>query len=124
MKISRTGHCGNSSKNRLIENIAISLAERDLQVLEEVLTDDFRWAEAGVDVFRDRDAFLRDLADESAVDAITIFHVSSHGRVGAVNGEVALPSSDIAFCHVIEFGNAKGNTIKTITSYSIAVGDR
>ncbi|MEQ8557638.1 MAG: nuclear transport factor 2 family protein [Henriciella sp.] len=104
--------------------MAISLADRDPRAFEEVLTDDFRWVRAGEAVSRGRDAFLRYLADESAADAITIFHVSTDGQTGAVNGEIAMPATDIAFCHVFEFGSAAGNTIKTITSYLIPLAYR
>ena len=124
MRISRSGDCGNSPKNQFVEDIAISLADRDASAFEENLTDDFRWIRAGEAVSRGKDAFLKYLEEERAAEAIKIFHVSSHGNIGAANGEIARASGDVAFCHVVEFSSATGSTIKTITSYLIPMSYR
>ena len=124
MRISRSGDCGNSPKNQFVEDIAISLADRDASAFEENLTDDFRWIRAGEAVSRGRDAFLKYLEEERAADAIKIFHVSSHGKVGAVNGELSRASGDVAFCHVVTFSSATGTMIKTITSYMVPLAYR
>lgn len=124
MRISRSGECGNSPKNEFAEDIAISLAERDHRAFEDNLTEDFRWVRAGETMSYGREAFLRQIEGESAAEAVTIFHVTTHGRVGAVNGELALRSGYIAFCHMIEFGTAKADTIKTITSYFVSLDYR
>ena len=124
MRISRSGACGNSPKNEFAEDIAISLAERDHRAFENNLTEDFRWVVAGETLSYGREAFLRQIEGDSPADAVTVFHVTTHGRVGAVNGELALRSGYVAFCHVIEFGDAKGETIKTITSYLVPLDYR
>ncbi|MEQ9316012.1 MAG: hypothetical protein RLN72_09170 [Henriciella sp.] len=124
MRISRSGECGNSPKNELVEDIAILLAERNVAGQEDLLTDDFKGVEAGDPMSRGRDAFLRHLSGKPAAEAITVFHVSSHGRVGAVNGEMVARTGLVAFCHVVEFGNLDANTVKTITSYLVPVDDR
>lgn len=123
MRISRSGECGNSPKNEFAEDIAILLAERNAAGLEDLLTDDFKGVEAGDSMSRGREAFLRHLSGKAAAEAITVFHVSTHGRVGAVNGEMATRTGLLAFCHVIEFGNLNADTVKTITSYLVPMDD-
>jgi hypothetical protein len=54
--------------------------------------------------------------------ALSIEHVMSHGRSGAVNGVAAFGRKRRAFCLVGEFGNAKGCDVREMTSYSIALG--
>jgi hypothetical protein len=53
--------------------------------------------------------------------ALTIAHVMSHGRSGAVDGVVVFGDKERAFCHVFEFGSAKGDDVSGITTYSVAI---
>ncbi len=53
--------------------------------------------------------------------AITIEHAISHGRTGAINGEVQFGRKRRAFCLVVEFTSAKGSKVREITSYSVAL---
>lgn len=124
MRISRSGECGNSPKNELVEDIAIALAQSDPTAFDGVISDDFRRVTVGDAISQGKDTFLRQLEADAAADAVTVFHVSSHGKTGAVNGEMALKSGNIAFCHVIEFTSAASTSVKTITSYLIPLDYR
>jgi hypothetical protein len=53
---------------------------------------------------------------------LTIRHIATHGKAGAVDGTVRLENGKLrAFCHMYEFSNSKGSAIKEITSYFIDI---
>ena len=55
------------------------------------------------------------------VQDLTIEHVLSHGRAGAVDGVVEFGNKRRAFCQVYELSNAAGSRVKALTSYSISL---
>ncbi len=65
-------------------------------------------------------ALLQTLDKTDDVTQLTIEHVISHGRVGAVNGAVQRGGKTNDFCDVFEFANAKAERVKSIRSYVIA----
>jgi hypothetical protein len=60
-------------------------------------------------------------AQETAeAKTVTIHHVVTHGKAGAVNGTMKLKDGrSRQFCDVHEFTNAKGTSVRAITSYVI-----
>jgi hypothetical protein len=50
---------------------------------------------------------------------LTIEHVISHGKAGAVNGVVEFGEKRRAFCFVFEFSSARGTEVSGITSFSV-----
>ncbi len=121
-RIIPSGDCGNSPKNALLQDVTIALAKRDVDFLLSHVTDDVIWEVVGSDVVEGKAAFARavDARTASDVTQLTIDHVMSHGRVGAVNGTAEYrdaKSSD--FCGVFEFANAKGERVRAIRSYVI-----
>jgi hypothetical protein len=51
-----------------------------------------------------------------------MYHIATHGKAGAINGRRKLKDGGIhAFCDVCEFSNAKGMSVKEITSYVIEI---
>ena len=53
---------------------------------------------------------------------MTIHAVITHGREGAINGEITMTDGHrYAFCDIYRFNSAKGNQIKAMTSYIIDV---
>jgi hypothetical protein len=122
-RIVPSADCGNSPKNTLLQDIAIAFAKRDAEFLLGRVTDDIRWEVVGGRVVEGREAFARALQTLGSVTQLTIDHVMSHGRVGAVNGLATHRDGAREFCDVYEFANAKAERIKSIKSYVIEQGD-
>jgi hypothetical protein len=60
--------------------------------------------------------------EKDKVVELTIHHVVSHGKAGAVDGMTKTKNGKIyAFCEVYEFSGAKGTSVREITSYVIEV---
>ena len=121
-RIIPSGDCGNSPKNTLLQDITIAFAKRDTRFLLDHVTDDIRWEVIGEHVVEGKPAFTQAL-EKLRLDAVvqlTIEHVVSHGRAGAVNGIADHHGTTSEFCDVFEFANAKGERVKTIRSYVIA----
>lgn len=121
-KITPSGDCGNSPKNIFVEKMTIALATHDGAFLKDSLVDDAVWHIVGKGIVYGR----QDLDELSVAQAqnlaeLTITHVLTHGKTGAVNGTRTYTSGVTeAFCDVYEFFNAKATKIQHITSYIIA----
>jgi ketosteroid isomerase-like protein len=122
-RIIPSADCGNSPKNTLLQDIAIAFAKRDADFLSDHVTDDVRWELVGAHAVAGLAALTRALKQSVDVSQLTIEHVMSHGRVGAVNGTVQRGAKVDDFCYVFEFANAKAERVKSIRSYVIARGD-
>lgn len=108
--------CGNSPKNRFVQDIAIALetgAEQGDQFDENVA-----WARTPDEQITGRDALVAVVAAKQSPAKVIVEHAISHGKVGAANGEVILPNGQsYRFCHVIAFSSVKANCVTTIASY-------
>jgi hypothetical protein len=114
--------CGNSPKNILLEKLTIALADGDPEFTLSSVTDDIRWTRVGNELIEGKVEFAEALEQATSDKAvvITIHHVATHGKVGAVNGTSKLKSGKtLAFCNVYVFSGAKGTSVKEITSYVI-----
>ena len=87
------------------------------------MTDDIQWEVVGGEVFQGRQAVLQALeqVDGSSILELSIWHVVTHGRSGAVNGTIQYAGAVRGFCDVFEFGCAKGTSVCQITSYQVDV---
>lgn len=114
--------CGNSPKNIFVQDLTIAFAKGDSKFLLDNVTDDIRWNKVGDELVEGKYKFaeaLKNLKENKAVQ-LTVQHVATHGKAGAVNGRIILRNGRTrAFCDVYEFSNAKGTAIKEITSYII-----
>jgi SnoaL-like protein len=117
--------CGNSPKNIFLTKLTTAFAKGDSKFILGSVTDDIRWNIVGDKVIEGKDRFaeaLKQMKGDTAV-ALTIDHVTTHGKAGAVNGTTKLKNGKThAFCDVYEFNNAKGTGVKEITSYVIEIG--
>lgn len=124
-KIIASTDCGNSPKNAFLQSLAVALASGDVQYILAGVTEDVRWNIIGREYIQGKGeltAALERMKTTRAVE-ITIHHVTSHGRAGAVNGTLLLQDGRTrAFCDVYEFSGAKGSSVREITSYVIEVG--
>lgn len=118
--------CGNSPKNIFLQDLTIAFAKGDSKLLLDKVTDDIRWDRIGEKLIEGKDDFAKALEKLKKDEAtqLTVHHVATHGKVGAVNGTKKLKSGKTyAFCDVYEFSNTKAVAVEEITSYVIHVNE-
>jgi len=116
--------CGNSPKNQFLEKLTIAFAQRDTGFILSSVTPDIGWQLVGEKQIQGKDAFAAALAQLAAdnVVELSIHHVVTHGKAGAVNGTLTLADGQTcAFCDVYEFNGAKASSVQQITSYVISI---
>lgn len=116
VRVNRSANCGNSPKNKMAEDIAVALETRDIQFLSTILDSEATWNYVDGTV-TPAEAILDHVGALNTPTSLTIDRVLSHGKVGAVNGDVARGKSKQRFCHVIEFTSVKCNQVCRIESY-------
>lgn len=111
--------CGNSPKNLFVQELTVAFAKGDAKFLLARVTDDVRWNLVGGRLVEGRENFAQALERGPALE-LTVLHIATHGRVGAVDGTLRREDGTLfAFCDVYEFENAKGTSVKAITSYRV-----
>lgn len=116
--------CGNSPKNTLLQQLTLALAKGDLPFLTNKTTEDICWDLVGDRLIKGIDEIctvVESRVRQNQMEEIIVERVISHGKAGAVNGKWVENGKTFAFCHVFEFGTAKGNDVKKITSYVIEI---
>ena len=120
-EINRSGDCGNSPKNQLVENVSVALATANADALSTWVTHEVRWEVVGGPTAGGlselEDAVKRPGRGEPT--AVTIAHVMTHGKSGAVSGRVEFEQGAREFCDVYEFSSARGTHVESIKSYWI-----
>ena len=114
--VNRSADCGNSPKNKMVEDIAVALEIRDGEFLATILDSDALWNYVG-GTLNTAKVVLDHLASLNKPTSLTIDRVMSHGKVGAVNGIAKYGKSAHRFCYVIEFTSVKCNQIRRIELY-------
>ncbi|MBB3063281.1 nuclear transport factor 2 family protein [Microbulbifer rhizosphaerae] len=117
VQVNRSMDCGNSPKNKMVEHIAIALDTQDTDFLSSILDSEAVWSYVG-GTATTSEAILDQVGAVNKPTSLTVDHVMSHGKVGAVNGNVKRGKSEQRFCHVIEFTSVKCNRVCRIESYS------
>jgi len=108
--------CGNSPKNLFAQDVAIALETG--QIPSGMLSDDVVWRGLTARTLEGIDAVRQVLSKRPVVKALVIDHAISHGKVAMANGITTLADgTSRRFSHVLDFTNAKGNCVATITSY-------
>jgi hypothetical protein len=123
-KIIRSEDCGNSPKNIFLEKLTIAIAKGDAKFILRSITEDARWTIVGERVIEGQEALAESLEriKHNEIAELTMYHIATHGKAGAVNGRLKLKGGRTqAFCNVYEFGNAKGVNVREITSYVIEI---
>jgi hypothetical protein len=108
--------CGNSPKNKFVQDIAIALetGKRCRKTCEDVV-----WEGASEEPINGRRALFQELARRTTPIAITVEHAISHGKIGSASGEAALGNGrSRRFSHIFEFTNAKANRVAVIKTYA------
>ena len=110
--------CGNSPKNKRVEEIAIALETGNLTFLKELLTEESTWELSDKGVAEGEDILNHVQSRRKNITSITIDHAISHGKVGTANGSGQNKKGQVTgFSHVIEFTSAKYTKIHRICSY-------
>ena len=122
----RSKDCGNSPKNRLVEDFTVALAIGDSKGVSRLVTDDVEWVIAGGRKMVGVAEVTRAVDDARPARpySVTIDHVMSHGKLGAASGSVQSGDEAYLFCNVIEFSNARATAVRRITTYRVQRADR
>ncbi|MGP0173269.1 hypothetical protein ACSVIJ_15495 [Pseudomonas sp. NCHU5208] len=116
-EIHGSGDCGNSPKNRFVQDVAIALETG--QAMREGFSNDAVWEGIADAPIKGRSAIAKVLAAKTKPTAAVIEHAISHGKVGAASGVVTFANGQKRrFSHVLEFTNTKANCVAVIKSYS------
>lgn|SRR5690606_10671850 len=115
-RLNRSPDCGNSPKNKMVEDIGIALEMRDCEYLSTILYSGAVWSYSK-SITPTAEQILDRLITQDKPAALTICHAFCHGKVGAVNGHAERGKSEQYFCHIIEFTSTKCNRVKRIDSY-------
>lgn len=119
-KIHRSKDCGNSPKQKLLQDFAIAIARTDFKTIQHLTTEDVVWHQSGRAVRKGQNSVLTAVKALGPVEAIEVSDVISHGRKGAVRGKFAIAGKSRSFSHFIEFANTKCTHIKHIHTMSVA----
>lgn len=120
MEIQRSGECGNSPKNRLLEDLAVALLSGDGARVAALTTATVHWRTPDSPPVDGQDAVSERAARTapSPTSALTIRHVVSHGRAGAVTAALQSPSKPATeLCLFFTFASAAGRAVDSITTY-------
>ena len=114
--------CGNSPKNILLKDLVVALVKGDAKFFLATVTDDIRWDIIGNPLLEGKEEVAKALermkGDKDTT--LTIKHIATHGKAGAVDGTIELGNGKIlAFCDVFEFNSSTGKSVKEITSYVV-----
>lgn len=108
--------CGNSPKNIFLQKMTIAPVREEVDVLGASVSGDIRWNTLGGPLVQGREAFVMAFASRyENSEEMTILHVMTHGKAGAVDCRVRLNDGKVyAFCDVYEFTNARGECIRKL----------
>lgn len=114
--------CGNSPKNIFLKDMVAAIIKGNRTFFLASITEDIRWDIIGNPLLQGKDEVAKALermkGDKETT--LTIKHIATHGKAGAVDGTIQLGNGrTLEFCDVFEFSNSTGTSVKEITSYVI-----
>jgi len=121
MKVIRSSGCGNSPKQKLVEDMSVALAGADVGIMASLAVPELVWLHIGKKPIEGQNAVLSAIRKSGPATEVAIERVVSHGRAGAVNGIITRSGKHTAFCHMFEFKNAKSTHVKSISTYSMVL---
>ena len=119
-KVKRSKDCGNSPKQTLLQEFAISIARADTKILAELTLQNTSWHQSGRKQIFNQEEFLRALEKAGPVEEVEIFDVVSHGKKGAVRGSYLRSGKRRVFCHFLDFANTKCTHVLTLHTVTVA----
>ena len=111
-----SGQCKNSPKNQRVETLAVALLVGDTKAASTLLSHDCVWHLADGQTLTGEDIHVY-LTQRQPPGSVTITHVITHGNSGAVNARLNIGNTQYRQCDIFDFTNAKGQSIKQITTY-------
>lgn len=121
-KVIKSKDCGNSPRNKTLEDFTISVAKGKYGPLKSLLSEETEWAVSGDKLLIGYKEIFQDfiLFDPSEICEFQILQVMGHGRSGAVTGIATKKTgATVHFCHVFEFTSASAKMIKKISTYTM-----
>jgi len=123
-KIVSSPNCGNSLKMEFIKQFNVAFAEGNIEFLSANVTDDIAWNIIGdkrIEGIKQFTAELEKMKSEEVAELV-LEQILSHGKEGAANGTLKMQDGrQYAFSDFYGFQGAKGNKIKTMSSYCIEI---
>lgn len=120
-RVIKDKNCRNSPKNELLQAFCIAAARKDLELIEDLVTEDVSWQQPGRKPVVGSKAVAKAITKFSPASSLRIEHVISHGKAGSVDGIIEFGGKRRAFCHVFDFRSARGDSIKSIKTFSVPV---
>ncbi|WP_215223678.1 nuclear transport factor 2-like protein [Echinicola shivajiensis] len=123
-KIISSPNCGNSPKMEFLKSFNIAFAEGNMDFIIEGISDEIIWNIIGDKKITGKENFEGELPNmkTNKVAELALHQILSHGKEGAVNGTMKMQNGkQYAFSDFYQFSSAKGNMIKSITSYIIEI---
>ena len=123
-KITIVNDCGNAPKRQLLRDLNIAFARSDVDAILAYFTEDIIWRIVGEREIRGEAAVRQELESMQGVVTreLVIHSIITHGREGAINGEVITQNGEhYAFCDICQFSSAAGKGIKSMKSYTVTI---
>ena len=98
MKVIRSSGCGNSSKQKPLEDMSVALAGADAGLIDLLAVPELVWLNVGKTPIEGQNAVLSAIRKSGPATEVAIERVVSHGRAGAVNGIITRSGKHTAFC--------------------------
>lgn len=121
-KITIGDDCGNAPKKKFLKEINIAFAKGNSDFLTESVTDEIVWNIIGDRKIEGKNRFKEELEKMKAEKATELIldRILTHGKEGAVRGVAKMQNGKkYAFSEFYQFSGAKGEKVKSITSYVI-----
>ena len=118
IRVSGPSELPRSARSRLLQALAIALADADVPALLRLVTTDVRWQPVGRRAVSGVDAFLRTVTRYGPATMLTIDTLISEGGSGAVSGTLVFGRKRRSFCLVCTFADGDPTSIRSIVSYS------
>lgn len=128
MKITYDGDYGNSPRVQYIYSFNVAFAKAEIETILDMLSEDAIWNMVGYKKIKGRNKIKEELVQMKldAVENLVIENLLSHGKLGAVNGQMLYANGKvIAFSDVYEFSNhSKTAKISRLDSYGIDLSSK
>lgn len=120
MRLNIIADCGNSPKREFLKDLTIHLASYNLDQVLAHMDEDICWTLQGDKPVRGIESFRETLLgmNHDKPIALSIHQIITHGKDGAVKGEVEMKDGQvIAFADFYTFASAGSKRIKSFDSF-------
>lgn len=118
MKIISPNDCENAPKKKVLNELIIAMAGRNIEEVMRVFAEDATWQVAGGRKLSDKEEIAEFVSAFPEITELEILTIITHGKTAAANGRILTEKGVLhEFCHVFLFVSAGKNTIKEITTY-------